>query len=52
MNETTKKTGKKKLRGWLIAIIIIIVIFGAGAICCYTFGDNGAVPKTTVSAAK
>jgi hypothetical protein len=31
--QTPKGVGKR-MRGWLIAIIIIVVLFIAGAICC------------------
>jgi hypothetical protein len=51
MNEKPKR--KKKLKGWLIAVIVVVAVFGIGAICCYTFGgDNTSVPQASVSASK
>jgi hypothetical protein len=30
----TKEKAKKRMPGWLIAVIVVVVIFAAGAICC------------------
>jgi len=34
----TKREMKKKMSGWIIALIIVAVVFVAGAICCNTIG--------------
>jgi flagellar basal body-associated protein FliL len=34
----TKEGVKKKMSGWLIALIVVVVVFVAGAICCNTIG--------------
>lgn len=41
-----KKGGKKKMSGWLIALIVIAVIFLAGAICCNTIGKAQGTDKS------
>ena len=49
MNEmsTSKKSkgAKKRMSGWLIALIIVVAIFIAGAICCNTIGKAQNTPK-------
>lgn len=40
-----RKAGKKKMSGWLIALIVVVVLFAVGAICCNTIGKaHGANP--------
>jgi hypothetical protein len=34
---TAKKEGVRKIKGWMVAIIVIGAVFAAGAICCSIF---------------
>ncbi len=47
-----KKEKSKKLSGWIIALIVAVVIFAAGGICCYAFGPKTAAPQATVGTVK
>lgn len=40
-----KKEGKKKMSGWLIALIVVAVLFITGAICCNTIGKAQGADK-------
>jgi hypothetical protein len=35
-----KKEGKRKMPGWLIALIVVAAQFIAGGICCNTIGKS------------
>ncbi len=38
------------MSGWLIALIVVVAVFAAGAICCNTIGraqDNSKAPVKT-----
>ena len=49
----SKKEVKKKMSGWLIALIIVAVMFIAGAICCNTIGKaQGNAKNATQSSAE
>lgn len=34
MNDVAKTENKKKMSGWLIALIVVVALFVTGAICC------------------
>lgn len=33
-NTETKKGGKKNMSGWIIALIVVVALFAAGAVFC------------------
>lgn len=45
----SKKKGIRKMSGWIIALIVVAVMFTAGAICCNTIGKTHEAAKTPVS---
>jgi len=47
-NREAAKEGKKRMSGWLIALIVVAGLFLVGAICCNTIGRN---PQANVGSA-
>lgn len=54
MNDATMEKAKKKMPGWLIAVIVVVALFVVGAICCNTIGraQAGNAPQSTVETIK